>query len=506
VHTDPKIWAKQICEVLSHAYCGGPGFESIFLKAIDHCYSQNGVYSGSKDYPTLQDVKTYLETLKPRGREAQWLQSVMRTINAICFGSMDETVNSKNPVSVTELLGRNVILELDTLSNADKTFLIESVLLYVHHHRLENPPRGRLENVIIIEEAHHLLRGHTGSQETLIETCLREMRSLGIGIIIVDQMPSLISRVAFANTYCTIGLNVKTGQDVSALAQAMLLTTEQKEMLGRLPVGQAIVKIQDRYVKPFHVKVPLMEAGRRKVIHYKPSCPDSAETDRVPPVKEQPDGVSRIPHRINNVQQLKQTPELYLLTDVARYPVSTVVERYKRLGVSPRKGNLAKRYLLREGWIEEQVIQGVNGWVKLLRPTMKGEEQLRKHEIKHRDVLRHGGLKHKYWVQAIADHCWQTLGDGYEVLEEFPLGKGRTADVVVIENGKILTAIEIETGKSDVKANVRKYAATDIAKVIIAFTDQNILGSFEKSLEPPPHVTLTTTKKVINLKAQNLVD
>ena len=77
-----------------------------------------------------------------------------------------------------------------------------------------------------------------------MDVILREIREFGESIIFLDQHPSLVSIPALGNSYCTIAMNLKHGNDVSALGRAMLLKDEDKESLGKLSVGEAIVKIQ----------------------------------------------------------------------------------------------------------------------------------------------------------------------------------------------------------------------------------------------------------------------
>ena len=57
------------------------------------------------------------------------------------------------------ILKNSVILELDALTNTDKTFLVESLLLWIHHYRLASPGgrREQFDHAIILEEAHHII-------------------------------------------------------------------------------------------------------------------------------------------------------------------------------------------------------------------------------------------------------------------------------------------------------------------------------------------------------------
>ena len=117
-------------------------------------------------------------------------------------------------------------------------------MLWIHHYRLQELERETFKHAIIIEEAHHILLRRKESKETVMDIILREIRELGEAIILIDQHPSLISIPSLGNTYCTIAMNLKHGRDINTIGEAMLLNDEQKEYLGKLPIGYGIVKLQ----------------------------------------------------------------------------------------------------------------------------------------------------------------------------------------------------------------------------------------------------------------------
>ncbi|NIO27736.1 MAG: hypothetical protein GTO29_04180 [Candidatus Latescibacteria bacterium] len=187
------------------------------------------------------------------------MDSAIRAVAVLCFGELGKVVNIQSHQFLPWILDKNVVLELDALSEVEKTFFIELLLLWIHHHRLQEPDREKLKHVILIEEAHHILlrkKQEIEGTETVVDTLIREIRELGEGIVVIDQHPSLVSRPALGNTYTTICLNLKEATDVRAASDAMLLKDDQREYLGHLPVGQGIVKLQDRWTRPFLVDFP----------------------------------------------------------------------------------------------------------------------------------------------------------------------------------------------------------------------------------------------------------
>ena len=484
-HTDAKTWAKQLCEILTHAYLGGPGFESLFLKAIDHCYEERGIYQGNSHYPTFQDVKAHLETMKCTAREAQWLQSVMRTVNSLCFGEMEKVVNANHPDDLSHLMKQNVILEMDTLANADKVFLIETILLWLRHYRLSHPPQNVLESVFIIEEAHHLLRQSLASEESLVETAIREMRSLGIGIVIIDQMPSLISKVALANTYCTIALNVKTGQDVQTLAQAMLISREDKDALGQLPVGQAIVKLQDRFRQPFQIKIPFLDPGKRKILPYQEERADSRIPRNILNIEKNGAKFSEIPISINSAEN-------QLLIDILKYPTDCVTARYQRLGFSARKGNHAKKQLIQKGFIKPVTFPGLHAWLRLFEITEEGKAHLKSLGA-FQYSKRYGGLEHLYWREQLEKH-FSSLH--YKVEKEKSVN-GHFVDLLARKNNEKI-AIEIETGKSNYSENIKHcLAEKQLTSVIVACTSKAVKEKISSETKHAPRLQIIEARKLL---------
>ena len=84
------------------------------------------------------------------------------------------------------------------------------------------------------------------------------------------------------------------------------------------------------------------------------------------------------------------------------------------------------------------------------------------------DADRLGGPEHRYWKKRLAEDL---RARGYDVTEECPLGGGKAIDLVATRNGERV-ALEIETGKSDVLANVKKCLGAGLDKVIIMATSR----------------------------------
>jgi len=161
------------------------------------------------------------------------------------------------------------------------------------------------------------------------------------------------------------------------------------------------------------------------------------------------------------------TQERQFLLDVWIRPTSTIIGRYSSLGVSPRRGTGLQKNLLRRGLLSSCPIQVQHSRIKALSLTELGKQAL---GICEPEADRLGGPVHRYWKKRLAE---ELKARGYEVSEEHPVGEGRAIDLLAVKDGRRL-AIEVETGKSDVAANVRKCLGTGVDKVVVVATSDAV--------------------------------
>ena len=74
--------------------------------------------------------------------------------------------------------------------------------------------------------------------------------------------------------------------------------------------------------------------------------------------------------------------------------------------------------------------------------------------------------KHRFWARKTALHFEQK---GYEVTREHQIKGNGTVDLVARKPGETV-AIEIETGKSDIKANLDKVQKAGFDRVVLVAT------------------------------------
>src|SRR5260370_20799786 len=133
-------------------------------------------------------------------------------LRSLRTGSAGRFFEGGHPVDVAELLRRNAVLAIEDVANdEDKAFLIGTLIIrIVEHLRLRarsnaSPATGEdLRHVIVIEEAHRLLRadrqGARAPPVELFASLLAEIRAYGEGLVIAQQIPSKLIPDALKTT------------------------------------------------------------------------------------------------------------------------------------------------------------------------------------------------------------------------------------------------------------------------------------------------------------------
>lgn len=440
-NTSASTHLKHTIDLIQNAYFLGEGVAHVLQKAIDALYKKFRVYDGTAEqYPTFADVAQYISEYRPKNqREAGWLASTVRAISALCFGEMGKVVITSDPLPMDELLSHNTIIEMDVCA-ADKKFIVETLLWNTYAHCAgREGSNAEMKNLIVLEEAHNILRkGVSSAKETVVELLMRQARSRGIGIAVVDQTISLLSPSVLSNIHNMFCLS----QPPSGTATTMLnLPEDGKDYLGRLEVGHAVAKLQSRYQAAFLIKFPLIACKEHFVsdseirehmqgylANTASELSASAESDIYQP-SWQTDEYREISDK-----------EKELLKSTWEQPYNGTVQKFKRIGVSRRQGQNLRQGLIQKGLIKKVPCTIPEGQIVLMEVTKKGRKALREMGVKT-DAYnpREGGAVHRYWVERTAKRF---RDKGYSVEKEVPVGD-RIIDVVATSNDGRRTGAEI---------------------------------------------------------------
>jgi hypothetical protein len=265
-------WIKEFAQIFDHAYWLLGGGRHVILKALDSIVSEN-------EKPVLRDIKDWLENYgqeRLAARERNWLATADRPLESLCFKELGEVFDCDQGILPSNFFkrGRVTILELESLDTNDKTFFIEMLLQWIRDWLIESGNKERLIGTIILEEAHHVLNREKARKlgsETVVDLIFREVRELGIGMIYIDQHPSLVSYPALGNTsthvYMNLGLDTKQSSDVLDASNMLGLNyDEQGYYLRRLPIGTGFVLCRGSdFTEPFLVAFPKFDMEKGSV-------------------------------------------------------------------------------------------------------------------------------------------------------------------------------------------------------------------------------------------------
>ncbi|OHB49723.1 MAG: hypothetical protein A2Y10_06075 [Planctomycetes bacterium GWF2_41_51] len=462
VGLEHNVYINQIVDILAEAYTLGDGSKSVLQKAISVCYQQGK--------STVKDIIQQIEKMPDKGRVGNWKISALRAMESLDFADITSTNQLTQQEMTYSLLRENTIIELDALSQNAKKFIIPVLCLWLYYVRLASPVREELSFVIFLEEAHHVLyKQEKRSSEMPLEMLLRQCREIGIGIIVIDQHPHLISSAVLGNSFTSICLNLKDPSDINKAAAMSLVDSDEKNCFSMLPVGHGIVKLQDRWRRPFLVKFPAVNVQKGSV----------SDGDISNYLRLNKTGSGRKTSKVLEFGQSPQVPlfdnslnntSFEFLQDIITHPDDGVKLRYKRLNLSTGSGNRIKEQLLEHGWIESQAIAMGKTRKTALRLTKKAAEYF-EGEISN---TGYGSIAHEYWKRY---YGYKFHMQGYQINFEVPRKYGRVDVVASKGNGKI--AIEIETGKSDFIKNVKHDLSSRFNKVLIVATDKKAFKKIE---------------------------
>jgi hypothetical protein len=254
-------------------------FPQIISQALQRVYEANGwdVVTGGRLpgaqaaplVPTLAQLqRAAIEVIADVGYGRE-LQADVRgfvdvRLRSLRIGSAGRFFEGGHPADIAGLLGRNVVLAIEDITNdEDKAFLMGTLIIrIVEHLRLRaraGQPQG-LRHVIVIEEAHRLLRNRAEGRASahaveLFASLLAEIRAYGAGLVIAEQIPAKLLPDVVKNTALKVVHRLPAADDRDLVGATMNLSPQQSRQVVSLRPGMAAV-FADGMDRPLKVRVP----------------------------------------------------------------------------------------------------------------------------------------------------------------------------------------------------------------------------------------------------------
>jgi hypothetical protein len=179
-------------------------------------------------------------------------------------GILVDMFNTTAGLSIPDLLAHPTIIEMRDLSPEDMALLTGALTVGINEYMTANPA-SQVEQLLVLEESHHLLRRLRGptayaeptSRQKAIDNIvgmLREQRKNGLGIMLIDQLPSSMTEEAVKLPSSVIIHALTDPEERLLVGGQASCRPDQIAHLGSMAVGEAVVKVP-KFDLPANIQV-----------------------------------------------------------------------------------------------------------------------------------------------------------------------------------------------------------------------------------------------------------
>lgn len=274
---------NRLLDVFNGTFQLDPPMPMLLTEGIQACYEEllwlpGMINSGNLEYPTMSMLYSKIEKLLDKYQYAEEVRSNLQSILQVRIGSLlsremgdifDVPTSTYRP---TEWLKKSAIIELASLGTGPSNFLIlmlmtlirETLDVQVYEPKDDKKPR----HIIFLEEAHNLIANTSVqmpggldpkvSATAYITKMLAEVRALGEGIVIADQLPTAMAPEVIKNTSLKFGLRLTSQDEREVLGSTMSADAVQIEKMGVFTKGHCLVSYED-LLRPFELQIDKFE-------------------------------------------------------------------------------------------------------------------------------------------------------------------------------------------------------------------------------------------------------
>lgn len=248
---------------------------ALINEAVDNLYHRLGwngttVNDGELEYPSLADLYAEVNNVFAGKQYSGDVRGDLQTAIEVRLGSLlrrsvGRIFDARTTLpDVETIMQTPCVIELDGLNEEQTNLVIMFMLAQVREYVRANRRSGALlSHLIVLEEAHNIIgkvedSGEEGGNPKVeatkyIVNFLAEVRALGEGIIIADQLPSAVAPEVIKNTGAKLAHRMVSGDDREDLGLTMLLDGNQFEEMARLQPGEAFLYHEQLY-RPVRIR------------------------------------------------------------------------------------------------------------------------------------------------------------------------------------------------------------------------------------------------------------
>ena len=159
----------KVMDIIGRAFYVGHGVKALLSRAF-HALLQKWKADPENNPVTFQAALKWIRDYSPgpgsRRRVTEWKESTIRALEQLCMGLFGRALNVRDSMALDSVLPHNVIFELDGLDSDQKLFFTEVLLLWLRERflaDLDSQPREQLRLLLVVEEAHNVLRDRNGT-------------------------------------------------------------------------------------------------------------------------------------------------------------------------------------------------------------------------------------------------------------------------------------------------------------------------------------------------------
>ncbi len=260
-------YAEQLKNVFCASFETEAAMPELILQAILEIYKKRGWNLRENlrreckydPFPTLTDLQQEISHTISRNQFEGTLRSNYRSalgsrIRSLRTGWKADLLDGKeeNGQGLEPLLVRPAIIDTGQMDPLSRSFLMALLLLRLSNIRRYQQGTRELRHILVLEEAHQLLRhpsslggalsaGRLQALEALLEA-IAELRAFGQGILLVEQSPQELHPAVLRGTNLKIVHKLIEGRDQDAALEALGLPLGVRDTLGNLPRGHAVVR------------------------------------------------------------------------------------------------------------------------------------------------------------------------------------------------------------------------------------------------------------------------
>ncbi len=429
-------WIAGLADIISTSYLLMQGARNVLVEAFLHAHREKGDRATFAD--AHQVLNAELRSLRSGSRRYGWLESSARSLEELTKGGYGRALNAPDASAFADLLGLPVVFELQGLGDDQKRFFCLFALHAVLQLRKnDNSVREVLRHVLVFDEAHNVFPKDQFGILGLPSRLAREVREYGEAIIAATQQAD-VAESLIANSGTKIILRTDFPKDVDFASKLLQI---EPRWLSKLPLGTGIARLPSRYYSPFLFTFPPQP---RKNTLISDNAISERYTSIIGRIDDVPAPSASLPTAITE-------KESALLRDIAQYPIAGITARYQRLGWNPKIGNETKDGIITKRLATFESVPTATARMKILTLSTDG--------IAYLDGVgmmipswRRGGPAHEYWRARIRQLLERR---GYTVTDEYSVGEQRAVDLHATKHNHEVF-VEIETGKSDIGANITK--------------------------------------------------